>query len=225
MTAAMDEAVGEIISAVEARNWRANTLVLFSSDNGGPNPGNLTSNGPLRAGKGTLYEGGVRVCAFANWPGQIRSNTIVNAPMHIVDWYPTLLKLAGARLNQDLPLDGRDCWPAITQGRPSPHTEILLNTTPRSGAIRVGDWKLVLNGNRPNADEPANDGGDRAPEQIELFNLVEDLSEKTNLAGKYPDKARELRTRYDSLASQQVPPKNRPKSPDFRSPKIWGERE
>ena len=68
MTTAMDEAIGRIMAAVEARGWRTNTLIMFSSDNGGPNPGRLTRNGPFRAGKGTIYEGGVKACAFANWP-------------------------------------------------------------------------------------------------------------------------------------------------------------
>ena len=104
---------------------RQDTLFLFSSDNGGPGPGRVTSNGPLRGRKGTLYEGGVRVPAFATWEGRIKAGSVVNAPLHIVDWYPTLLKLAGVSLEQKLPLDGRDAWPAIAEGKPSPHEEIL----------------------------------------------------------------------------------------------------
>lgn len=233
MTAAMDEAVGRIVAALDTRGWRTNTLIVFSSDNGGPNPGRLTSNGALRAGKGTIYEGGVKVCAFANWPGQIKSNTVVNAPLHIVDWYPTLLKLAGASLEQKLPVDGRDLWPSLTAGAPSPHDVILINASPRKGALRAGEWKLVLNGE---AAEPA-DGEDVAgparaqktnePQpsvgNIELFNLVSDPSEKNNVAAQHPDKVRELRARYDTLAKQQTPPKPRPKAKDFVSPKVWGE--
>src|SRR5262249_46737815 len=148
MVAAMDEAIGRIIPTLDEAKLRQNTLIIFSSDNGGPQPGRVTSNGPLREGKATLYEGGTRVAAFATWDGYIRAGSQVNAPLHMVDWYPTLLKLAGASLAQPLPLDGRDAWPTITEGRPSPHEEILLNTTPNQGAIRMGDWKLILNGHR-----------------------------------------------------------------------------
>src|SRR4051794_11089559 len=146
MVAAMDEAVGQVVAAIDRKRMRANTLFFFSSDNGGPAPGRVTSNGPLRAGKATLYEGGVRVPAFATWEGQIKPGTVVDAPLHMVDLYPTLLTLAGVSLAQTLPLDGRDAWPAIVEGAKSPHDEILLNATPTSGALRVGDWKLVLNG-------------------------------------------------------------------------------
>jgi len=234
MTTAMDEAIGRIVAAVEARGWRTNTLIIFASDNGGPNPGRLSSNGPLRAGKGTIYEGGVKACAFANWPGQIKSNSVVNAPLHIVDWYPTLLKLAGAKLEQGLPLDGRDAWSAITAGAPSPHEAILINATPVKGALRMGDWKLVVNGGLA---EPADgeDDGEPATEKkpamsdagrgVELFNLADDPSERTNLAARHPDKVKELRARYDALAKQQVTPKAAPKAKGFKSPKVWGEKD
>ena len=138
MLAALDEAVGRIVEAVERKGLRKDTLFIFSSDNGGPNPGRVTSNGPLRAGKATLYEGGVRVAAFATWDGHVKAGSVVDAPLHMVDWYPTLLGLAGGSTDQPLPLDGRDAWPAIARGAPSPHGEILLNAAPRAGAIRVG---------------------------------------------------------------------------------------
>src|SRR5258706_5478016 len=148
MVAAMDEAIGTIQSAIDAAGIRGNSLIFFSSDSGGPAPGRVTSNGPFRAGKGTLYEGGTRVAACAAWDGKIKPGSVVNEPLHMVDWYPTLLTLAGASLEQKQPLDGRDAWPTITNGKPSPHAEILLNSRPDTGAIRMGDWKLVLNGSR-----------------------------------------------------------------------------
>ena len=157
MVSCVDEQIGRIVAAIEKKGLSKNTLFIFSSDNGGPLQ-QAATNGPLRAGKGTLYEGGTRVSAFATWSGQIQAGTVVNEPLHIVDWYPTLLKLAGASLEQKLPLDGRDAWPTIADGKPSPHDEILLNTTPANGGIRVGDWKLVLNGWRSEiSQEPAAD--------------------------------------------------------------------
>jgi arylsulfatase A-like enzyme len=233
MVAAEDEAIGQIVAAIDATGRRGNTLFIWSSDNGGPAPGRVTSNGPLRAGKGTLYEGGVRVCAFATWDGHIKAGSVVNAPLHIVDWYPTLLKLAGASLDQQLPLDGRDAWPALTQGAPSPHDAILLNTTPVTGAIRMGDWKLVLNGSRNDMDDGAfavaakskkgKQKQAQAKDAVELFNLAQDLSEKANLAEKNPAKVAELRARYDAFAREAVPPKSAPVPAGFKTPKVWGE--
>src|SRR4051812_22749758 len=110
MVAAMDEAVGKVVQAIEETGRRKNTLFIFSSDNGGPAPGRITDNGIFRAGKGTLYEGGVRVCAFVTWDGRIKPGNHVDEPMHMVDWYPTLLKLTSAHVEQKLPLDGRDIW-------------------------------------------------------------------------------------------------------------------
>ena len=132
---------------------RDNTLIVFSSDNGGPHPGRVTDNGPLRAGKGTLYEGGVRVAACATWHGQDHSR--LGRQRSRCTWSIGIrrcCKLAGASLEQKLPLDGRDAVGDDRRGKPSPHSEILLNATPNNGAIRVGDWKLVLNGTVP-ADE------------------------------------------------------------------------
>jgi arylsulfatase A-like enzyme len=234
MVAAMDEAVGQIITALDEKKLRRNTLIIFCSDNGGPQPGKVTSNGPLRGGKATLYEGGVRVCAFAAWQGHIQAGSTVDQPMHIIDWYPTLLKLAGASVEQKLALDGRDIWPTLTEGKPSPHSEILLNTEPFRGAIRVGDWKLVLNGGRGGADAEQEDEvaakkkgqrrkqGDSA-ETVELFNLAVDPYEKNNLASADSAKLSELRARYDVLAKQAATAKSKPKKPDFKSPSIWGE--
>jgi arylsulfatase A-like enzyme len=229
MIAALDEAVGQIATALEETGRRTNTLVFFCSDNGGPNPGRLTSNGSLRAGKGTLYEGGVRVCAFAAWPGRIPAGSVVQAPLHMVDCYPTFLKLAGARTDQALPVDGRDAWAALSQGAPSPHDAILINTTPKGGAIRAGDWKLVLNGEAAAAE--TDESEDSQPKQraakakasVELFNLATDPSEKSNLASAEPNKVKELRARYDAFAAQQAAPKAAAKAAGFKVPKVWGE--
>jgi arylsulfatase A-like enzyme len=191
MLAAMDEGVGQITAAIDGTGRRDNTLFIFASDNGGPQPGRVTDNGPLRAGKGTLYDGGVRVCAFAAWQGRIKPNTTIDHPLHIADWYPTLLNLTGAPLQQKLPLDGKDIWPVLTQGAPSPHEDILIHAEPTRGALRAGDWKLVI-----------------TRDNVELFNLAADPSEKTNLADKEPDRLATLRARYDAYARQALPPLN-----------------
>ena len=239
MIAALDEAVGQIAAAIREAQIADNTLFIFSSDNGGPAPGKLTSNGPLRAGKGTVYEGGVRVCAFATWEGHLPAGSAVNAPLHMVDWYPTLLKLAGAKLEQPLPLDGRDLWPTLTQGAPTPHEEIVLNAAPRAGAIRSGDWKLDLTGQltASDGDEPASEsnsephdpaarrGGKTNGNQprLELFDLASDQGEQQNLAAARPEIVDKLRARYNSYADQAAPPQIRPKPAGFQSPRVWGQ--
>ncbi len=155
-------------------------------------------------------------------------------PLHMVDWYPTLLKLAGASLDQKLPLDGRDILGVLTEGKPSPHEEILLNTTPRGGAIRVGDWKLLINGANGTGEQdqasPAPAKRKKAarkgqPPGVELFNLAQDLSEKRNLAAEHPEKVKELRARYDALAKQAAKPGNQPQPADYKAPKVWGEKD
>lgn len=232
MLAALDEAVGQIAEALDEKGIRNDTLILFSSDNGGPAPGRVTSNGPLRGAKATLYEGGVRVPAFATWPGRIAPGSEVTAPLHIVDWYPTLLKLAGAPLEQPQPLDGLDAWPTIAEGKPSPHGEILLNAAPHAGAIRVGDWKLIVRA--AGATERGDVGGGETPEAplgeglgsapvVELFNLAEDPFEQHDLAAMDPERVDQLRTRYDAQASQAARPLITPRSADFRSPRVWGQ--
>ena len=185
------------------------TLFVFCSDNGGPTR-HAATNGPLRAGKGTLYEGGVRVAACAAWPGHIEAGGVVEEPMHIVDWYPTLLNLAGASLDQEHPLDGKDIQPVLTAGESSPHDDILLNTTPTGGALRAGDWKIVIRGDRSAVDTQQNTR--KSPAKAELFNLSEDPAEQNNLAEQHPDKLRELRTRLNEYARSAVPPRNKPKA-------------
>jgi len=227
MLAALDEAVGQVVTAIDRKGLRKDTLILFSSDNGGPNPGRVTSNGPLRGAKATLYEGGVRVPALAAWEGHIKPGSVVNEPMHAVDWYPTLLGLAGASTDPSRPLDGRDIWATITAGKPSPHDAILLNATPTAGAVRVGTWKLILRAPGAKGIDDIEGADTSAPAlerwTPELFNLADDPNERHNLAGAKPEKVVELRTIYASFAKQAVPPKSAPRAPDFRTPKVWGE--
>ncbi|MFM8931073.1 MAG: arylsulfatase B [Gemmataceae bacterium] len=205
MLTAMDEGVGKIVAEVEKAGIRDNTLFVFTSDNGGPNPGPLTDNGPYRAGKGTLYEGGVRVAAFATWPGKIKPGEI-DQPLHVVDWYPTLVKLAGGKLTQAKPLDGVDLWPVLTGKAGAVQREILINTTENGGAIRVGDHKLVVAGKK-----------------VELFNLKQDPGEKTNLAESESSRVRELSDRLEKFRREAVPSKQKPQPDGYKAPAVWGE--
>lgn len=194
MLSAMDEAVGQVVDALDENGLRKNTLIVFSSDNGGPQPGKATDNGPLRAGKGTIFEGGVRVCAFANWPGRIPAGKAINEPLHAVDWYPTLVRLAGGSLEQALPIDGRDIWPVLTEGAASPHDALLLcGTKPGQAAIRKGNWKLLV--------------GVAGPE-VQLYDLAADLGESKNVAAEQPEKVKELKTLLGGWLGAAVEPGN-----------------
>jgi arylsulfatase A-like enzyme len=204
MITAMDDQIGRILEALKKTKMRDNTLILFQSDNGGPRSSKFTGevdtskgsipadNGPYRDGKAMLYEGGTRVPALINWPGKIKAGTVVDQPIHIVDMYPTLARLAGASLKKCKPLDGLDVWPAIAEGKKSPRTEVVYDIEPFRGAVRQGDWKLVWKATLPS--------------KTELFNLAQDPSEKTDLADKYPEKVAALKKRIEVLANEGVPP-------------------
>jgi len=204
MLSAVDEAIGQITAALDEKGLRQNTLIIFSSDNGGPSPGTATMNTPLRAGKATLYEGGIRVASFATWPGKIPAGITIDEPMHAVDWFPTLVKLTGAPADQKLAPDGLDIWPVLTQGAKSPHEALLLpGMAPDKMALRMGDWKLLLNPSDKDAEEAK--GSEKSSGKMELYNLAADIAEKNNLATTQPEKLAEMRTRLDALIKDAVP--------------------
>lgn len=205
MVAAMDEAIGQVLAALDEAKIRNNTLIIFSSDNGGPAPGRITDNGPLRAGKGSIYEGGMRVCAAVNWPGHIPAGKTIAEPLQGIDWFPTLVRLAGGSLAQKLPLDGKDIWPVLTAGAKSPHEALLLSGIPVfSTAIRAGDWKLLLNPTNEGAGALGDANVDR--NHVELYNLAADIGEKHDLAKANPGKVKELRALIDAWKKDAVPP-------------------
>ena len=204
MITAMDDQIGRVVDALQKRGMRENTLIVFQSDNGGPRSSKFTGevdtskgsipadNGPWRDGKGMLYEGGTRVVAIANWPGHIKPGTVVLEPIHVVDIYPTLTRLAGAPSGKGKPLDGMNVWTTIAEGKPSPRTEVVYGLEPFRVAVRKGDWKLVWR--------------TVLPSEIELFDLAKDPSEKTNLAEQNPQKVAELQQMAQTLARQAVQP-------------------
>ncbi len=236
MIANMDDAIGRIVAVLERMKLSENTLIVFSSDNGANTP--TGDNTPLRDQKGSVYEGGVRVPAFASWPGRLPAGRLVTQPLHIVDWHPTLLRLAGAKAAPGVTLDGRDLW-SVLLGETKPlHDDILINAAPGTGALRRGDWKLVVNGQlkfkgaTPDANfswadllrESNLPAADAARTQIELFNLADDPGEKHNLAAAHPEVVRELTARYETYARDAVPLVGGDTPPGFKVPAVWGER-
>lgn len=217
MVTCLDDAVRDIVAALKEKGMLENTLILFSSDNGGP----ITlgaNNGPLRGSKGSLYTGGVRVTAFAHWPGHLPAGTENTEFLHVVDWFPTLVRLAGGKAASKLPLDGKDIWPCLTGKQRSPHEEILVNVEADRGALIRGDRKIVVRGKLPLVL-----GKDQAlPEGIELFDANEP-GEKTNLAGREPLRVRELLERLNRHAREAVPAKGgMGGGKGFKAPAVWG---
>jgi len=201
MVTAMDHQVGAVVAALGARGIRNDTLIVFHSDNGGTRSkmfagesevaGDLPPlNTPFRDGKGTLYEGGTRVVALANWPERIAPGA-ADGVMHVVDMLPTLAKLAGARLDRSKPLDGVDVWPALAAGQPG-RTEVVYNVEPTQGAVREGRWKLVWQV--------------LLPPRVELYDLDQDPSESKDVSAEHPDKVAELQERVLQLARTMAPP-------------------
>lgn len=207
MLAAVDEGIGQLVAALEKKGARENTLIVFSADNGGPPPG---TNTPLRDFKGSLFEGGVRAAAFANWPGKIPAGQRLKAPMHIIDWYPTLVKLAGGTLEQKLPLDGLDVWPVLTEKATSPHDAILSAQSRDNAAVRMGDWKLIVRTGAAEEDEAPKvkakkKAKGRKYEPVMLFNLASDPSETTNLATQEPERVATMKAKLAELMKDAVP--------------------
>jgi arylsulfatase A-like enzyme len=204
MVTCLDDEIGRVVAELDKKGLRDNTLILFHSDNGGTRnamfAGQMADlsktkipcdNGPYHEGKGTLFEGGCRVAACANWPGHIQSGT-VDGMIHAVDLYPTLASLAGASTAKCKPLDGVNVWDTIAEGKPSPRTEVIYNVEPFRGAVRQGDWKLIWRS--------------LIPTSTDLYNLAEDPHEKNNLAAAHPDKVAAMQERLNGLGKESAKP-------------------
>lgn len=200
MVSQIDAKIGQFVTALEKSGQRQDTLIIFTSDNGGieslknnyagsvgHSPLN-SENDPLRGQKNTLYEGGTRVCAFANWPGRLKPQKLTR-PMHVVDWLPTLASVAGYQPEKDLRWDGLSQWAALTgaPADPAPRMIYIAKTNERS--LRLGDWKLI----RPAKGQP------------ELYNIAADPYETTNLAGREPAQMAELKDRLDAEYAKDDP--------------------
>jgi len=181
-----DTGIGRVLAALEKNGLMEKTIIVFMSDNGGlaTAEGHPTSNLPLRAGKGWPYEGGVREPLIVVAPGVTKPGSICNSPVISTDFYPTLLQLAGQPLKPEQHLDGVSFMPLLKgevmqRGKPLfwhyPHYANQGGAP--NGVIRDGDWKLI---------EWYEDGA------LELYNIPQDISEKTNLAAQQPEKVKEL---------------------------------
>jgi len=182
MISALDDAVGDILKAVEASGEADNTIIYFMSDNGCAAylPG-LCSCEPLRGGKLTHYEGGTRVPFMMRWPAQVKPGTIYRNPVSTMDIFPTVLTAAGGKLAADRVYDGVDIVPYLTGKNPGQPHDILAWRRQPLVSIRKGDWKLWK----------SVDGGEYGTYTL-LFNLKDDPNESKNLAAENPAKVKEL---------------------------------
>ncbi|MBL8849960.1 MAG: sulfatase [Planctomycetaceae bacterium] len=177
MVAALDASVGEIVASLKRLGLEQNTVLVFTSDNGGylhydHKFHNISSNGPLRGQKGTIYEGGHRVPAIVVWPGKIEPGETAEIA-HSTDLLPTFARIAGID-TAGLTLDGFDISPLLLQGRPLPERRLFWRSEARR-AVRSGPWKLCVAGGAP-----------------ELYNLQDDLAEQHDLAAEQPERVQEL---------------------------------
>jgi len=201
MVAAMDDAVGRVLGKVRALGQEENTLIFFYSDNGGPTPQTTASNEPLRGYKGQFYEGGIREPFLAQWKGKLPAGMVYREMVMAFDIHVTALAVAGFGVP---PSGGQGAEPAKA-GTPNldgvnllpfllgkqagrPHDQLFWRAGEKHAA-RVGDWKLVQ---------------DRGGE-AQLFNLKDDIGEKTDLAAKEPAKLKELQAAYAAWDKQMMP--------------------
>ncbi|MGC9341139.1 MAG: sulfatase [Bacteroidales bacterium] len=197
----LDTQIGRLITALKESGKLDNTFILFSSDNGGHY--GITKQWPLRSGKGSYYEGGIREPMFVRWPGKVKPGTKTDVPVSNLDFYPTLLEVAGIGKPEGKKLDGQSFLQVLTDAgtlkeRPlfwhfpfyleaylkndTSTQDPVFRTRPGS-AIRLGDWKLIQYFEN-------ND--------IELYNLKEDISEKNNVAELNPSKRNELLNKLET---------------------------
>lgn len=186
MVSYMDHSIGRVLDQLEKYDLLDNTIIIFTSDNGGQIV--ATSNSPLRGQKGNLTEGGIRVPFIVKWPGVVRPGSIEDTPVTVVDHYPTLAEMAGTGIPENTVVDGVSLVPLLqargklkrdaiywhlTSYNGNGRTNALLWQYP-GGAIRKGDWKLI-----ENFEEGS----------LRLYNLKEDIGETEDLYDQYPEKA------------------------------------
>ncbi|MGQ9770483.1 MAG: sulfatase-like hydrolase/transferase [Thermogutta sp.] len=178
---AMDDAIGAVLTKLDELRLTDNTFVLFFSDNGGAG---VADNSPLRGQKGQLFEGGIRVCALARFPGKIPAGTICDEFLSGVEVFPTFAQLARASFPPDLKLDGFDMLP-ILEGRQRSPRQTMFWQRREWKAARVETWKWIENRN-----------GEF------LFDLAHDVGESTNLIDQQPAKAQELRQAFQEWSRE-----------------------
>ena len=195
MTRALDRSVGRVMAALEEEGLDDNTIVVFTSDNGGAGYVGLADvNAPYRGWKITYFEGGIRVPLFVKWPAQIAAGQTIDTPVAHIDVMPTLLAAAQQSLPDDRVIDGENLMPLMVEGASAISgwsRQTLFWSSGHNRIVRHGDWKLQIAAR---------------PEVQWLFNLAEDPTEQVNLAASRPDKVSELMALLNSHAAESRAP-------------------
>ncbi|MFG0291446.1 MAG: sulfatase [Rhodopirellula sp. JB044] len=195
MIESMDDAVGTLLDTLDRLEIADNTIIIFASDNGGNmynevDGTSATSNAPLRGGKATMYEGGVRGPAVIVYPGVVKPGTRCDDVIQSIDYFPTILELLQIRDRPRQGFDGVSIVPALIGGKIRreaiytyfPHSPKIPDWLPPAVSVHRGDWKLIRLFHH----------GERGEHRYKLFNLQQDIGETTNLAAQYPDLVIEL---------------------------------
>ena len=195
MTRALDRSVGRVMAALEEEGLAENTIVIFTSDNGGAGYVGLADvNAPYRGWKITHFEGGIRVPMFVKWPARIAAGQAIDTPVAHIDVMPTLLAAVEQPLPEDRDIDGENLLPLMSQGVAAQtewSRQTLFWSSGHNRIVRHGDWKLQIAAR---------------PEKQWLFNLAEDPTEQVNLAGARPDKLSELMALLNAHAAKSRAP-------------------
>ena len=188
MLTAMDEGIGKLLAKLRDLDMEKNTLLFFINDNGGPTA-NSSNNGPLRATKGTMYEGGIRVPFMVQWPGRLKGGQVYEHPVIALDILPTAAAAARAELPKDRKIDGVNLLPYLSGKKKAPPHEVLFWRAGQNHALRKGNWKLVQMG-----------------DEIGLFDLSGDIGESKDLKGERPEVLKELEKEFEKWNSQMIEP-------------------
>ncbi len=194
MIRAIDRSVGRVMDKLEAEGIADNTIIVFSSDNGGANYVGLPElNAPYRGWKATLFEGGIRVPLFVRWPARIAPGTVIDEPVAHIDLMPTLASAVGASLPTDRAIDGHNLLPlAMGQSETvNRRDDAIYWSSGFYKVVRSGDWKLQVN---------------ERDDRSWLFNLADDPTEQVNLIDSRPDKAAELQALIEAHWADSRPP-------------------
>ncbi|MEM8667478.1 MAG: sulfatase-like hydrolase/transferase [Planctomycetota bacterium] len=189
MLVAMDRGIGRLNDTLAEQGLQRNTLVVFFSDNGGPTAELTSSNAPLRGGKGTLYEGGVRVPMVWSMPGKLPAGVVEDRVVSSLDVSATALDLAG--LPSDESADGVSLFDWVSSPDDSPHQQLFWRMPGGRMAFRSGNWKIV----RPKRNA-----------SVELYHLASDQAEKRNLVSEHPDVLSRLTKQWKAMDAQMVDP-------------------
>ena len=196
----MDGSVGRVLDTLRELKLDGNTLVIFTSDNGGA--AKVADNSPLRGFKGSTWEGGLRASTIAWWPGRIAAGSTSDVMMSEIDVLPTVVRLAGGEVPNDRKIDGLDIWPVLSgQSKASPHEALYYFLWHQLEAVRSGPWKLAIATQSDKDSEhegTSSDGTKSKPgvaassETPRLYNLDQDISETTDVAAQHPEVVKRL---------------------------------